>query len=115
MQIITQTAHNADAIISPAQSINASSLTLTVPTISKNPTTFDLSGGIIRITEGAEAPIALNNSRIVASAIAFQNVSRTNTPGIIRISFTLVHANPDGRNEYDYSKTFYGSVSLKQP
>lgn len=69
---------------------------------------FDLSGGVIR-----QNSLALTNSRVVASALTFQNLSRAGTPGTIRIQFTLTHVNPSGRNEYDYIKTFYGSATLR--
>lgn len=72
--------------------------------------TFDLSSGVIR-----ENSIALTNSRVTASGLTFQNFSRTNTPGTIRISFTLAHVNPEGRNEYSFTKTFTGSATLRQP
>ena len=88
MQIITQTGRNTT-------NINFSSA-------------FDLSGGAIR-----ENAIALPNSRVVASNLTFQNLSHTGTPGTIRVQFTLTHINPEGRNEYNYSKTFYGSASLR--
>ncbi len=89
MQLITQTGRNAT-------DINFTS-------------TFDLSGGTIR-----QNSIALTNSRIVASSLTFQNLSRPNTPGTVRIQFTLTHINPSGRNEYDYNKTFYGTASLRK-
>ncbi len=88
MQIITQTGRTA------------SSINFT--------TAFDLSGGTIR-----ENAIALTNSRVVASALTFTNLSRANTPGTVRIQFTLTHTNPSGRNEYDYNKTFYGTATVR--
>ncbi len=92
MQIITQTGRNAG-------SINFT-------------TAFDLSGGVIRINDGS-GPVALTNSRVTASGLTFQNLSRAGTPGTIRIQFTLTHINPSGRNEYDYNKTFYGTATLR--
>lgn len=115
MQMITQTTRNAEAIILPAQGASASSLTLDVLTGASDPTVFDLSSGIIRIAEGADPPVALTNSRVTTSAITFQNLSHAGTPGIIRIQFTLMHINPEGRNEYNFSKTFIGSATLRQP
>lgn len=88
MQLITQTGRNAD-------SINFT-------------TAFDLSGGTIR-----QNSIALTNSRVVASNLTFQNLSRTGTPGTIRIQFTLTHINPEGRQEYNFSKTFYGTATIR--
>lgn len=89
MQIITQTGRNATDI--------------------NFPSAFDLSGGVIH-----ENTIALTNSRVDASALTFQNLSRAGTPGTIRIQFTLTHVNSSGRNEYDYTKTFYGTASLRK-
>jgi len=117
MQLITQTARNAEAIPSPAPSASAASLTLDVITASSDPTIFDLDllSGAIRIKEGGGAVIPLTNSRVTASALTFQNLSRGSTPGTIRIQFTLTHINPEGRNEYFFTKTFTGSATLRQP
>ncbi len=115
MQLITQTARNAEAVTSPAVGTSASSLTLDVVTVVSDPTVFDLASGVIRITEGAGSAVALTNSRVTASALTFQNLSRPSTPGTVRISFTLTHVNPTGRNEYNFSKTFYASATLRQP
>lgn len=113
MQIITQTARNAESITSPASGISSSSLTLDVVNAGSDPTIFDLVSGVIRIREGAGNPISLSNSRITASSLNVQNLSRTQTPGTVRISFTLTHINPEGRNEYDFQKTFYATASLR--
>ncbi len=115
MTSITQALRNADTIGAPTQGASAASLTIHTYPGASDPTIFDLSGGTIRITEGSNAPIALSNSRVIASVLTFQNFSRTNTPGTIRIAFTLSHLNPSGRNEYSFTKNFYGSASLRQP
>lgn len=115
MQLITQTIRNADTINSPAIGASAATLSINTYTAGNNPTVFDLSSGVIRIKEGVGSAIALTNARITASALNFQNLSRVSTPGTIRISFTITHSNPAGRNEYNFSKTFYGSASLRQP
>lgn len=113
IQIITQTARNAENITSPGNGGSAAFLTLDVIDISKDSTIFDLSGGAIRIKEGTGSPIVLTNSRVIASGLSFQNLSYAGTPGIIRVSFILSHANPENKNEYNYSKTFYASASLR--
>jgi len=115
MQLIAQTARNAEAIASPAQGASASSLALDVTAIANDPTIFDLASGAIRIKEGINPAVALTNSRIAASGLAFQNLSRAGTPGTVRIQFTITHLNPEGRNEYSFTKTFIGSATLRQP
>ena len=115
MQMITQTARNADTINSPATGASAVSLSLNTIVAGNNPTLFDLASGAMRIKEGAGAVVSLTNSRVTASLLTFQNLSRASTPGTIRIQFTLTHINPDGRNEYSFTKTFIGSATLRQP
>ncbi|MCR4328495.1 MAG: prepilin-type N-terminal cleavage/methylation domain-containing protein [Patescibacteria group bacterium] len=115
MQMITRASRNAEAITSPSQGASAASLILDVITVADDPTVFDLSGGVLRIKEGSGSVIPLTNSRVTASSLSFFNLSRASTPGAISIQFTLTHANPAGRNEYNFSETFYGSASLRQP
>ena len=115
MHVITQTLRNADTIISPTVGTSATSLSVNTYTAGNNPTILDISGGVIRITEGVASAVALTNSRITASGLTFQNLSRVSTPDTVRIQFTLTRVNPEGRNEYNFSKTFYGSASLRQP
>ena len=107
MQLITQTIRNATAISSPT--IGASGASLSVDT-----TVFDLSGGAIRIKEGAGAAVNLTSSKITVSRLNFQNLSRVSTPNIVRVSFTVTYTNSSGRNEYDFTKSFYGSAGLRK-
>ena len=107
MQLITQTIRNATAISSPT--IGASGASLSVDT-----TVFDLSGGAIRIKEGAGAAVNLTSSKITVSSLNFQNLSRVSTPNIVRVSFTVTYTNSSGRNEYDFTKSFYGSAGLRK-
>lgn len=113
MQLITQTARNAETITSPAIGASSASLTLDVVTVASDPAIFDLASGVIRSQEGTGAVDSLTNPRVTASALTFQNLSRPGTPGTVRVQFTLTHVNPSGRNEYDFNKTFYGSATLR--
>lgn len=107
MQLITQTVRNATAISSPT--IGASGTSLSVDT-----TVFDLSSGAVRIKEGVAAAVNLTSSKVTASNLNFQNLSRAGTPNTIRVSFTITYINSSGRNEYDFTKTFYGSAGLRK-
>lgn len=113
MQIITQTIRNAEVITSPMQGVSAPSLTLDVITTANDPTIFDLANNVIRIKEGTGLNVPLTNSHVIASNFSFSNLSRTGTLGIIRIQFTLSHQNLSNRNEYNFSKTFTSSASLR--
>lgn len=111
MQMITQIIRNSSAINSPAIGVSAASLSLNAP--ASNPTVFDLSGGRIRVDEGAGA-VFLTSDRLSVSGLNFHNVSGSGTNGSVKITFTVNHLNPDGRNEWGYSRQFYASVSLRQ-
>lgn len=113
MQMITQTIRNAASINTPASGLSAASLSLAVSDTAKNPTIFDISETTLRIKEGSTSPIPLINSRIVISELTFQNLSAPGTSGTVRATFTLSYVNPNNTSEYDYSKTFIGSASLK--
>lgn len=113
LQMITQSIRNSDAVNSPVMGANAASISLDVYTLGDDPTVYDLSTGELRITEGAGSPIPLNSSKTVISNLLFENVSRASTPGTIRIKFDISFDNQSGNVNYDYSKTFRGSASLR--
>lgn len=113
MQIATQTVRNATAINSPTQGLSTTSLSVNVVDPTKNPTVFDLSSGAIRVKEGSGAAVLITNPQVVASGLTIRNLSRTGTHGTVQISFTLALVNPGGRQEYNFSKTFYASASRR--
>lgn len=115
MHLITQTIRNSASITTPAQGVSAASISLSTYTSELNPTIFDISGGALRVSEGGGPAVSLTNSRVTVSALSFQNVSRSNTPGSVRISFTISSVNSSGRNEYQFQKTFVATASLRQP
>lgn len=115
MHLIAQTARNAEAVTIPRIGANASFLEIDVVNSNNDPTVFDLADNMIRITEGDTPPVSLTNNRVTASSFLIQNVSRSGTPGSIRVQFTLRSVNPESRNEYAFEKTFIGSATLRQP
>ncbi len=114
LQIITQTGRNATVINNPLANQVGTSLSLAVVDGTKNPTVFDLSGGVIRMTEGAGSAVPLTSSSVSVSGLTFSNLSSSGSPGTFRVQFTLNFVNPDGRNELNYSKTFYASATIRQ-
>ncbi|NQV00819.1 MAG: prepilin-type N-terminal cleavage/methylation domain-containing protein [Parcubacteria group bacterium] len=112
-QILSQKIRNAENIIAPTLGNNANSLTLDVVAVAQDPTVFSLDAETIKIEESGANQINLTNSKVIASGLVFQNLSRTDTPGIVKFSFTLDYDNQSGRPKYNYSKTFYGSISLR--
>lgn len=114
MQHITQSIRNAEGINSPTPGTNGNSLSLDVVDPGDDPTIYNLSSGVIQISEGGGGALDLTSSRVVVSDLLFENLSRIGTPGSVRISYIITHINPGGRNEYDYAETFTGTASLRQ-
>lgn len=113
MQILTQDARNAQAINTPGTGASSASLSLSTYDLNKNPTVFDLSSNAIRITEDANQPIFLTSDRVIASNLNFQNLSLSGTKGTVRIQFTLTYTNPGSLNQFNYSKTFIDSATIR--
>lgn len=69
----------------------------------------------LQIKEGTGSVVPLTNNKVQVSGLTFKNLTRSGTPGIVQISFTISRVNLGGRNEYDYQKTFTASAALRQP
>lgn len=115
MSLLTKNIRNASQITTPAAGNSAASLTLVEYDGLVTPTVINQSGNTMQIKEGASSAVNITSNRVVVSGLTFQNLSRSQTPGVIKISYTLTHVNPENRGEYNYSKTFTSTASLRWP
>tara|TARA_B100000745_G_scaffold162806_1_gene106593 strand:+ start:86 stop:592 length:507 start_codon:yes stop_codon:yes gene_type:complete len=113
MQEITQAVRNAEGITTPSAGGSGATLTLDVVDSGDDPTTYAVSGGILQVTEGSST-YDLTSSKVTISGLTFENLSRTDTPGVVQISFTLSYNNASGRTEYDYTADYRISASLRR-
>ena len=111
---MTQDVRNAQAIISPATSTSGTSLTILTYASTTSPTVFDVSSSTLRISEGAGSPVALTNTQVSISNLQFQNLSLSGTSGSVKIQFTISSASTTGQFDTTYSKTFYGSATVRR-
>ncbi len=114
MQEINQKIRNSEAVISPTVGNSASSLSLDLYNPLKDPAVYSLSSGNLELSEGAGSTSYLNSNQTIVTNLVFTNLTRDNSESVIRIEFTLDHINPSGRNEYNYSKTFYSTASIRR-
>lgn len=117
----SQILENVSGVIRNAKNINLPTAGNSSPIISlatvdglKDPTIFSLSGNTLTIKEGIGSVINLSSNRVSIDSLTFTNISRTGTPGSIRVILTLSHVNAANRNEYEFNQTFYETVSLRQ-
>jgi len=113
MRIITQIVRNAETINVPVPGASGTIMTLAMNDSSKNPTVFSSSGSNIQIKEGTGATISLTAGKFSISDLVFENLSRTNTPGVVKIMFTMNRKNISGRKEYSFPRTFWGTAGLR--
>lgn len=114
LEIISTVVQDAPSVASPAPGQSSVSLTLNRRTGIDTPTIVEIASSTLQLREGVQAAVALHSSRIAASQLAIVNFSpTTSTPGIVDIRFTLSSINPSSRPEYEYSRAFQSSMSLR--
>lgn len=113
MQLVTQTIRNAAAINTPSRGTSGGTLSLDVFDSAKDPTVVTLASGAIVLTEGASIAVPLTAAPVTVSGLTFSNLSASGTPGTVRLQFTISYTNPSGLSEYNYTKTFYGSSTIR--
>ena len=115
MYMITESIRNASSVEIPSVGGASSTLSLTVENGLLSPTVFTVGSGTVMITEGSNFPVPLTNSHVTVTGMSFKNISSLSSGDrIIQISFTISYNNSSGRNEYDFSKSFTGSATIRQ-
>lgn len=112
VQAISQAIRNSNGINSPSAGSSATSLSLGMSEGIKDPTIFRVEDGVFQVSEGAST-YSLINSKVTVVNPNFTNLSRADTPGVIKFEFTLSYVNPENRNEFSYDKTFEATASLR--
>ncbi len=113
MDQIATYVHNAQSINNPTPGQSASSLSLAFTDVNKNPTLFNVSSGVLYITEGTANSIAIGTNETIITNISFTNVSYPDTPGAIRITLSIDSASSNTQQEYNHSETFYTTATIR--
>jgi type II secretory pathway pseudopilin PulG len=114
MEKVTFVIRNADSINTPTQGNTGTLLSLAMPDAAQNPTVFSVNNGILQIQEGSNSAVALTTSSVNIPTIQFSNVSYPDTPGVIRTEFTLEAQNDSDRREFEFSRTFFTTASVRK-
>jgi type II secretory pathway pseudopilin PulG len=113
LQTMTRSLQRAESVAHPDAGDSGKRLKLTFGDADRDPTEFATSGKTITIKEGDSSALPLTNQQVQVSDFQVVNLTRQDTPGVVRIVFTLSFNNPDGRSRYQYSREFVTSVSLR--
>lgn len=114
MSVITQAIRNAKFITTPATTTSATSLSLTTYTASTTPTLFTLASSTLLVTEGTNTATPLTAPQVILTGLSFQNLSPAGTSGSVKVQFTLSYASTTSQYKTSYSKTFYGSATVRR-
>jgi len=108
---MTQEIKKATGIDIPTPGNSANALILRMADSSL--TSFDISGGKLRMTKGINSYYLTTDQVIINNnSLQFTNNSYPNTPGIIQVKMEINHTNPGNRREYQASVDLESSVSL---
>ncbi|MEI7890841.1 MAG: type II secretion system protein [bacterium] len=113
VEIISQATRNAKSINTPTLQSSAQQLSLVTDVASENPTIISLSAGKITIKRGNGVAVALNTDKIVISNLIFNNFGNVGTLGSINFQFDAKYLNPSNAQELNFSKTFFGTASIR--
>lgn len=113
MRVLTQSLRNAVSVNTPIQGTSSSSLSLQTDVSASNPTVFDVSGGVLRIQEGAGGTIPVSGNMVEITNVSFQNLGFSGGLSSIAVQFNVRFLNSYNREELRYEKTFYGSATLR--
>jgi len=112
LQLLSQEIRNSVVVISPTN--ESGGTTLQLQDFSGQNITFDISSNTLRETKLGQT-VTLSSNSLLVSDLQFLNLTPDNTHNSIKINFTLSYNNIAGRTEYNYSQTFYGTATLRQP
>ena len=86
-------------------------LSLVMPDAANNPTVFDVSGGRLRMTQGANPAIFLTPTNITVSNLVFTNLSN-GTTYVVRVQFDATANLASGNANYTASSSYQSSIFL---
>lgn len=113
MSTLIETIQSSEIILNPQTGLADVLLSLDSWDDLETPTNFFLSEGVLYLSEGANPALPLHAENVVLTNIQFTNLSSELASGSIQIEFTLSYSSNSSWSQYSYSKTFYGSASLR--
>lgn len=113
VETMTQAIHRATGVNDPV----GASLSLVMASSTLNPTVFSVSGGALKITEGAAATSTLTSDLTTVTALTFTKITNATTTGVattsVKINFTVEYKN-NLKPQLKYSKNVVTTAAIKQ-
>ena len=117
LDVVTNSIRSANGINVGASTFDADPgiLSLSMANLTLNPTIIDLSAddGILRITQGANAPIEITNPNVKVTNLIFENLTSTGGKASIGIDLTIDYANSAGDKGFEYHQDLHTAVTIR--
>lgn len=111
---VEQLIRDSDSITLPAKTTSAGTLILTSTKFpARSPIAISTSSGKLVVSEAGGGSVQISSDKVTISNLSFTNLSQASTDGNIRYQFQVSYNNPNGKNEFTYVQTFYGSASTR--
>jgi len=89
-------------------------LSLGMDNAALNPTIFDVSAGVLRVTEGAGSPQAITSDTFDISNLVFTNRSVSGRTTNIKTQITLEHPNPENSELFNVQISLQSSAVIRE-
>lgn len=89
-------------------------LSLATDDVLTNPIVFDVSGGVLRISEAGGAAQDLTSDKMTVSNLVFKNLSASGKTTNIKVGLTLQYNNPEGSELFEAGITLRTSAVMRE-
>jgi prepilin-type N-terminal cleavage/methylation domain-containing protein len=112
LEILSQSIHKAQAVLSPASFATSSYLILDMPGASPN-ITFSVSNGTLFMAEGNVSTTTVTDSQVSVSNLIFTHRAISTERANIQIDLTIDYRIPVEDKQFGYSKSYRTAVSSR--
>jgi len=89
-------------------------LSLQMANPAEDPTVFDISGGVLRIKQGAGAAEDLTPASLTVASLVFTNLTVGDRTSNIKATITVAHPNPSNIETFDAEVTLQSAAAVRQ-
>lgn len=114
MAIILRSIRNAETVTTPGESDNDDRLRLAEESVDGDRSEFYIEDEVL-IEEEDNDPFELTSDRVAVSDLLVENLSRSDTPGNVRVTFTVRSNNVNAQEQYQFERVFRATASVREP
>lgn len=116
MERITQEIRAASSLNTGSSTFNSHPgvLSLATDDVLTDPIVFDVSGGVLRISEAGGGAQDLTSSKMTVTSLVFTNLSVSGRTTNIKTELTIEYKNPEGSEIFNASTTLKSAAVIRE-